>query len=147
MLTKLGADASIEGLVCFDNVDVYCVATCTHFVCRDSAPQLQKCFLCRLTATWSSGRLLHQEPAAAQEPEPEEERQSSAKFHELAGIIAGLGETKRVLVVLPLKALLNDAQAKMAKLGVTLAILQGGRHGAEGHAQELGARGVQGAAV
>ena len=56
----------------------------------------------------------------------EKERQSSAKFHELAGIIAGLGETKRVLVVLPLKALLNDAQAKIAKLGVALAILQGG---------------------
>ena len=82
-----------------------------------------------------------------QEPEPEEERQTSAKFHELAGIIAGFGETERVLVVSPLKALLNDAQAEMAKLGVTLAILQGGRHGAEGHAQELGARGVQGAAV
>ena len=65
----------------------------------------------------------------------------------MAGIIAGLGETKRVLVVLPLKALLNDAQAEMAKLCVTLAILQGGRRGAEGHTQELGARGVQGAAV
>ena len=137
VLTKLGADT----------VDDYCVATCTRFVCRDSAPQLQKCFLCRLTATWSSGRLLHQEPAAAQEPEPEEERQSSAKFHQLAGIIAGLGETKRVLVVLPLKALLNDAQAKIVKLGMTLAILQGGRPGAEGHVQELGARGVPGAAV
>jgi len=78
VLMKLGANASIEGLC----------------LLRRRAPQLQTCFLCRVTATWRSGRLLHQEPAAAQEPEPEEERQSSAKFHELAGIIAGLGETK-----------------------------------------------------
>ena len=125
VLTKLGADASIECPVCFDNVDDYCVATCGHFVCSDCVPQLQKCPLCRVNATWRSGRVLHQELAAAQEPEPEE-RLTSAKFHELADIIAGLGETERVLVVSPLKALLHDAQAEIAKLGVTLAILQGG---------------------
>ena len=127
VLTKLGAEASIECPVCFESVNDYCLAACGHFACRDCAPQLQRCPLCRVTATWRSGRALQQQLAATQEPEPEEnERQTSAKFLELAGIIAGLGDTERVLVISPLKTMLREAQAEMAKLGTELAILQGG---------------------
>ena len=37
-----------------------------------------------------------------------------------------MGPTERVLVVSPLKTLLDDARAEMARLGVALAILRGG---------------------
>ena len=64
---------------------------------------------------------------ATQEAAPaEEERQTSGKFNELAKIIHGLGETERVLVVSPLKTMLDDVRKEMAKLGVPLAILRGG---------------------
>ena len=48
------------------------------------------------------------------------------KFFELAKIIHGLGETERVLVVSPLKSMLDDVREEMAKLRVPLAILRGG---------------------
>ena len=76
---------------------------------------------------WRSGRSLRQELAATQEAAPaDEERQTSAKLFELARIIHGLGEAERVLVVSPLKSMLDDVREEMAKLGVNLAILRGG---------------------
>ena len=70
---------------------------------------------------------MRQELAASQEAAPaDEERQTSAKFFELAKIIHGLGESERVLVVSPLRSMLDDVRAEMAKLGVPLAILRGG---------------------
>ena len=70
---------------------------------------------------------MRQELASSQDTAPEdEERQTSGKFYELAKIIRGLGETERVLVVSPLKTMLDDVRKEMAKLGVPLAILCGG---------------------
>ena len=70
---------------------------------------------------------MRQELAASQDAAPtEEERQTSAKFYELARIIHGLGATERVLVVSPLRSMLDDVRKEMAKLGVPLAILRGG---------------------
>ena len=68
---------------------------------------------------------MRQELAASQDA-AEEERQTSAKFYELARIIHGLGATERVLVVSPLRSMLDDVRKEMAKLGVKLAILRGG---------------------
>ena len=128
VLSRLGADASVDCPVCFDTVDDYFVATCGHFVCRDCLPQVRDCPLCRSRgAAWRSGRALRQELAASQDAAPaEEERQTSGKFYELARIIHGLGESERVLVVSPLQSMLNDVRAEMSKLGVPLAILRGG---------------------
>ncbi len=70
---------------------------------------------------------MRQELAAAQTDEPPEtQRQTSAKFYELAKIIGGLGRSERVLVVSPLKSMLDDIRAEMLKLGHSLAILRGG---------------------
>ena len=75
---------------------------------------------------WRSGRNLRQELEATQEAAPAgEEQQTSAKFFELAKIIHGLGEAERVLVVSPLKSMLNDVRKEMAKLRINLAILRG----------------------
>ena len=68
---------------------------------------------------------MRQELAASQDA-AEEERQTSAKFYELARIIHGLGATERVLVVSPLRSMLDDVRKEMAKLRVPLAILRGG---------------------
>ena len=43
----------------------------------------------------------------------------------LARMIHGLGEMERVLVVSPLKSMLNDVRKEMAKLRINLAILRG----------------------
>ena len=128
VLSKLGAAASVECPVCFDSVDEYYVAPCGHFVCRECLPQVRDCPLCRTRgAVWRSGRALRQELAATQEAAPaDEERQTSAKFLELARITHALGETERVLVVSPLKTMLDDVRKEMAKLGINLAILRGG---------------------
>ena len=93
---------------------------CRDCLCRDP--------LCRARSpVWRSGRALRQELASAQDTAPEdEERQTSGKLYELAKIICGLGETERVLVVSPLKTMLDDVRKEMAKLGVSLAILRGG---------------------
>ena len=69
---------------------------------------------------------MRQELVASQDAAPAEEGQTSAKFTELARIIHGLGESERVLVVSPLRSMLDDVRAEMAKLGVPLAILRGG---------------------
>ena len=58
----------------------------------------------------------------AQEEHPS---QTSPKFLETAKIIRELGETERVLVVCPLRNMLDDARKEMAKLSVPLAILRG----------------------
>ena len=128
VLSKLGTDASVECPVCFDTDDDYFVAPCGHFVCRDCLPQVRDCPLCRARGpVWRSGRALRQELAASQDAAPtEEERQTSAKFYELARIIHGLGATERVLVVSPLRSMLDDVRKEMAKLRVPLAILRGG---------------------
>ena len=65
------------------------------------------------------------EPSQDTAPE-DEERQTSGKCYDLAKIIRGLGVTERVLVVSPLKTMLDDVRKEMAKLGVPLAILRGG---------------------
>ena len=76
---------------------------------------------------WRRGSALCQELAASQADEPPEaQRQTSAKFYELAKIIGGLGASERVLVVSPLKSMLDDVHAEMFKLGHSLAILRGG---------------------
>ena len=54
-------------------------------------------------------------------------------------MIHGLGEMERVLVVSPLKSMLNDMRKEMAKLRVNLAILRGG---AVQHPLEGGKRGA-----
>ena len=41
-------------------------------------------------------------------------------------MVHGQGETERVLVVSPLRSMLDDVRKEMAKLGVKLAILRGG---------------------
>ena len=96
--------------------------------CADCLPQVRDCSLCRARGSvWRSGRNLRQQLEVTQEVAPaEEKRQTSAKFFELAKIIHGLGETERVLVVSPLKSMLDDVREEMAKLGVPLAILRGG---------------------
>ena len=128
VLSKLGAAASVECPVCFDTDDEYYVAPCGHFVCRECLPQVRDCPLCRARGpVWRSGRALRQELAATQEAAPaDEERQTSAKFLELARITHALGKTERVLVVSPLKSMLDDVREEMAKLRVPLAILRGG---------------------
>ena len=128
VLSKLGAAASVECPVCFDTDDEYYVAPCGHFVCRECLPQVRDCPLCRARGSaWRSCRALRQELAATQEAAPaDEERQTSAKFLELARITHALGETERVLVVSPLKSMLDDVREEMAKLRVPLAILRGG---------------------
>ena len=52
---------------------------------------------------------------AAQTDEPETQRQTSAKFYELAKIIGGLGRSERVLVVSPLKSMLDDVHGGAAE--------------------------------
>ena len=119
----------VEGLVCFDNVDDGRLLRGHLRALRLPRLRAAASKMLPLSGNCDVAQRANSPPgglAAAQGPEPEEERQTSAKLHELASIIAGLGETERVLVVSPLKALLHDAQAEMAKLGVTLAILQGG---------------------
>ena len=114
--------------VCFDTVNDYFVAQCGHFACRMCLPRVRDCPLCRARgAAWRSGRALRQELAASQDAaEPEEVQQTSGKFYELAHIIRGLGETERVLVVSPLRSMLDDVRTEMSKLGVPLAMLRGG---------------------
>jgi SNF2 family DNA or RNA helicase len=128
VLCRLGAAASVDCPVCYDTVDDFFVAQCGHFVCRDCMPQLRGCPLCRTQdAVWRSGLALRQELAASQDAAPaEEERQTSGKFYELARILHELGETERVLVVSPLRNMLDDVCKEMGKLGVALAILRGG---------------------
>ena len=97
-------------------------------MCSECLPQVQDCPLCRARGpVWRSGSSLRQQLEATQEAAPaEEEQQTSAKFFELAKIIHGLGEAERVLVVSPLKSMLDDVREEMAKLGINLAILRGG---------------------
>ena len=110
VLSKLGAAASVDCPVCFDTNDDYYVAPCGHFVCSECLPQVQDCPLCRARGpVWRSGSSLRQQLEA-----------------ELAKIIHGLGETERVLVVSPLKTMLDDVRKEMSRLGVKLAILHGG---------------------
>ncbi len=111
----------------FDTVNDYFVAQCGHFVCRDCLPQLRGCPLCRAQdAVWRSGRVLPELVASQDAAPADEARQPSAKFSELARILHGLGESERVLVVSPLKTMLDDVRAEMAKLRANLAILRGG---------------------
>ena len=97
-------------------------------MCRECLPRVRDCPLCRARgAAWRSGRALRQELAASQDAaESEEGQQTSGKFYELACIIRGLGETERVLVVSPLRSMLDDVRTEMSKLGVPHAILRGG---------------------
>jgi SNF2 family DNA or RNA helicase len=128
VLSKLGAAASVDCPVCYDSVEDYFVAQCGHFVCADCLPQVRDCPLCRARGPlWRSGRALRQELTASHDTAPEDdERQTSGKFYELARIIHGLGDTERVLVVSPLRSMLDDVRKEMGKLGVKLAILLGG---------------------
>ena len=97
-------------------------------MCSECLPQVIDCPLWRARSpVWHRGRHLRHELASSQDTAPEdEERQTSGKFYELAKIIRGLGETERVLVVSPLKTMLDDVRKEMAKLGVKLAIVRGG---------------------
>ena len=133
VLSSLGnSEAAVDCPVCFDNSTEYFIAPCGHFVCQECLPHVRDCPLCRARGpVWRSGRVLRQELSTQQEPAPpeeeeEEKRQTSAKFYDIARLIDGLGESERVLVVSPLKSMLNEARAEIAKLGVSLAILRGG---------------------
>ena len=88
---------------------------------------------------------MRQELVASQDAAPAEEGQTSAKFSELARIIHGLGESERVLVVSPLRSMLDDVRAQMAKLGVPLAILRGGAMEQQNTLKAWQKWGVQGA--
>ena len=127
VLSRLGAAASVECPVCFDSVDQYYVARCGHFVCEECLPRVRGCPLCRASnPVWRSGAVLREELAASEDTQAEEQRQTSGKFYELARIIHALGESERVLVVSPLRSMLDDVRTEMSKLGVKLAILRGG---------------------
>ena len=127
VLSRLGAAASVECPVCFDSVDQYYVARCGHFVCEECLPRVRGCPLCRASnPVWRSGAALREELAASEDTQAEEQRQTSGKFYELARIIHALGESERVLVVSPLRSMLDDVRTEMSKLGVKLAILRGG---------------------
>ena len=88
---------------------------------------------------WRSGAALREELAASEDTQAEEQRQTSGKFYELARIIHALGGSERVLVVSPLRSMLDDVRTEMSKLGVPLAILRGG---AVEHAARLADGGV-----
>ena len=127
-LAKLGANVPVECPICFESALDYYLAQCGHFVCAGCRPRIQNCPLCRASGrVWRRGSALCQELAAAQTDEPPgTQRQTSAKFYELAKIIGGLGRSERVLVVSPLKSMLDDIHVEMRRLGHSLAILRGG---------------------